>query len=433
MKKCIITFVIALTLFMAALFLCAQIPKSALRENYGKSADVLCEKPVFFDIIDGVVGSRIDRYADSILLNISYHYDGSLESVMKSAYYHQETQNENENLRDAVKDDLSANQQYMRYWHGSSVFVRLFHLFGDIRLMYVVNGILLAIGIALLMVLLIKKHHMGIGVSLILALVMGSVWFTPFCLEYIWTVLIAVYMSVFVLWKSEGFLFGKSKTALGRGKFSRSETGGTAKGFYPVFLVSGMLAAYLDFLTTETLTLLLPLMLLIAVEKRDDMIRRNIFRGCAWAAGYVLTWLAKWMIAAIVLHENTLPYVLENVGERIGGDLGLSLPEYLGGAIWRNIKCLFPFEYGVVGIFVLVALVIFVSYWIFVYRKPGADRKYIIIMLILSAVPLLRFLVLHNHSYLHHFFTYRALIASVAGLGLIVCELTSSGRKSGNG
>ena len=404
MRKCILTFIFALALFTAALFLCAQIPASALKENYEMSAEILCEKPVFFEIFDGAEDSRIDRYADSILLNISYHYDGSMKSVMESAYYYQETQNENENLRDAVKGDLPANRQYLRYWHGSSVLVRLFHLIGNIRLMYVVNAILLVGGIVLLLLLLFRKHLVSVAVSLIFALVMGSIWFTPFCLEYSWTILIAIYTAVFVLWK--------------------------AGDHYPVFLLSGMLAAYLDFLTTETLTLLLPLLLLIAIEERKGMVRKNILRGCAWIAGYILTWLAKWVIAAIVLGGNVLPSIMENAQERIGGSIGVSLPEYLIGAIVRNVRCLFPFQYGIACIFGGIALAVFVAYWIFVYRNRGADRTYILVLLLLAAVPLLRFLVLRNHSYLHYFFTFRALTASVLGIGLAVRELTSSKRKT---
>lgn len=41
---------------------------------------------------------------------------------------------------------------------------------------------------------------------------------------------------------------------------------------------------------------------------------------------------------------------------------------------------------------------------------------------ILACVPLLRYLVLSNHSYIHCFFTYRALFATIFCIGTAVCQ-----------
>ena len=79
--------------------------------------------------------SMIDRYADSILLNIAYNYDSDnpLRSVMLSEYYNVPYQNENINLLDSIGGELTANQQYLGYWHGMTIPVRIMHLFTDIR------------------------------------------------------------------------------------------------------------------------------------------------------------------------------------------------------------------------------------------------------------------------------------------------------------
>lgn len=104
----------------------ALIPRDAIRNNMTESAEFLKDGELFGEKIKGVDGSKIDRYADSILLGIAYQYDSGhpLESVMKSAYYYTEYQNENVNLYDAVTGGYEANQQYMRYWHGSIAVVR---------------------------------------------------------------------------------------------------------------------------------------------------------------------------------------------------------------------------------------------------------------------------------------------------------------------
>ncbi len=372
------------------------------------SADLLCSRPVFFTLTDGVEGSRVDRYADSILLNIALNFDGSLKQAMLCSYYHVPAQNENENLRETVGSEKAPEQQYLRYWHGSAALVRLFHAFGNILGMYAVNGLLMTALILILLILLWKRNIKSAAISLFIALIIGGVWIVPFCLEYTWTVLIALAFSIIVLMVKD--------------------TGSLPR----LFMLSGMLTVYLDFLTTETLTLLMPLMLFIAVNKRPVDIRRAVRLSVSWGLGYVLTWMSKWAIAAVVLKQNVLPLITEHVGERVNGDIGLSMAEYLFGTVIRNVRCLFPLEYGGAGVFGVLVIIVAASYRTFVYWSPGADRRYMLTLLTLSLIPFVRFLVLRNHSYLHSFFTFRALIATVLGAGLMIAEATDKNRRKSN-
>ena len=91
----IFTAIILIMLLIGSTF----IPQSLIKKNMASSADVLCRNAVFFSLFEDVDASRIDRYADSILLNIAYHYDidDPLHSVMISDYYFTDYQNENEN------------------------------------------------------------------------------------------------------------------------------------------------------------------------------------------------------------------------------------------------------------------------------------------------------------------------------------------------
>lgn len=144
----------------------------------------------------------------------------------------------------------------------------------------------------------------------------------------------------------------------------------------------------------------------------------------AWGFGYVGMWMMKWLIASIVLSENVMPYVSEHIGERIGGDLGIGLLQYIFGAIWNNIKCLFPFEYGVIGAFTGIALVIIPVYVGYVYYGKHINKKCVILYTLIGLIPYIRYAVLHNHSYLHCFFTYRAQMATILAVVLILEQLT---------
>ncbi len=61
------------------------------------------------------------------------------------------------------------------------------------------------------------------------------------------------------------------------------------------------------------------------------------------------------------------------------------------------------------------ALVFGVVFYLFRCREKF-DRNFTMTMLILGALPFVIFFLLNNHSYLHEFFTYRALASTILAL-----------------
>ena len=399
-------FVLTVALLTVLLVLSAMIPKSAIRENVLESAQFLWEGPLFGTAVEGIEGSRIDRYADSILLGIAWQYDGNrpFGSVMESSYYYRDDQNENQNLLDAVTQNLSANQQYLRYWHGSIVFLRPLLCVFSLPQIYALHGLVLAALAIWLLAVLCRKRAFVPAFGVVLGLMMTASWFVPLSLEYTWCYLVmlagsivAVKLAVSEQWQYLGLFF----------------------------LFSGMVTNYLDFLTTETLTLLVPLLLVLWLGKDKTALRPVAVKGVlAWGCGYVGMWITKWLLAAAVLGENVLPFVMNHVQERLGGDLGLGLGQYMAGAVLRNIRCLFPLEYGTLGVLTMLALVVFGSYVGYVHQKKTVRWDHVLLFALLGLVPYVRYLVLHNHAWLHCFFTYRAQLSTVLAVVMILEELT---------
>lgn len=407
-----ILFIIAVTALTGLLVLSAKIPQHAIKSNVRESAEYLCEGELFGMLADGVQGSKIDRYADSILLAIAYQYDDEhpLESVMRSSYYYTENQNENENLLDAVPNEYGPNQQYLRYWHGSNVIVRPLLCFWNIQEIYVLNGIVLAVLVIVLLTMLMKNRAFVPAIGVAAGLILTAVWYVPFSLEYTWTYLLMLVLSI----------VGLKLALCGRWHLL---------GFF--FMIGGMLTNYMDFLTTETLTLLVPLLLILWVDRHRnaETTLPHMFQNAgkavlAWGCGYVGMWLMKWGMASVVLRENVLPYVSEHIGERLGGDIGIGPWRYIAGAVTRNVKCLFPFEYGITGCIGGIALLLLAIYIGYVYHKKHICKGCILLYALVGLVPYIRYMVLHNHSYLHFFFTYRAQMATILVIVLILEELT---------
>ena len=404
--KYIAVFILTVAVATALLVAAALIPREAVKDNMTESAQFLMDGDLFGEKIKGVDGSTIDRYADSILLGIAYQYDNEhpLESVMKSAYYYTEYQNENVNLYDAVTEGYGANQQYMRYWHGSIAVVRPLMMFFNIQQIYIINAVIIVGLIAWLMVILIRNKAYLPAAAVSCGLILTSSWYVPMSLEYTWTYIIMLAASC----------IGTLRTFKG----SMKDTG-------LFFMITGMITSYMDFLTTETLTLLVPLLLIIWIDIRNEghICMKKILKSVLfWSIGYVGMWLMKWGLAALILRENVMPYITAHISERLGGDIGVAPWRYYTGAITRNIRHLFPWEYGPVGIAGGVFIILAAAYIGYVYKRKNINKRNILIYLILAIIPYIRYIVLHNHSYVHSFFTYRAQMATVMAVVLIVGE-----------
>ncbi|MBO4915624.1 MAG: hypothetical protein J5449_10500, partial [Oscillospiraceae bacterium] len=394
-------------LMASLLVLSALIPRGAIEPQMRESAALLKESELFGTAVDGAEGSRIDRYADSILLNIAWNYDAKepLRSVMLSEYYYTAYQNENDNLYDAVADGAEANRQYLRYWHGSIALLRPLLTVLTLRQIYVLHGVLLAALAAALLTLLVWEKAWGCAAGVLAGMCAAAYWFVPRSLEYYWVCALALALSIPV-------------AALAGGDKRR--------GWGIFFLVAGMATSFLDFLTAETLTLTVPLLLLLRLRRDEEPPLRLAGRlALTWGCGYVGMWSLKWLLASIVLGENAMPYVLEHIEDRtIGNIMGVPALRLITGSVTNNLKCLFPADRGLVGMMAALAILLAAAYYGYVYRREGWDKRLVIALALTGAVPFVRYPALSSHSYLHCFFTYRALMATVLAAALILEELT---------
>lgn len=408
--KYMVVFLTLLILLTGWLVSTALIPQSAIKENVRESAEFLCEGELFGTVVEGVSGSKIDRYADSILLAIAYQYDREepLQSVMWSSYYYTVYQNENENLLEAITYDYEPNQQYLRYWHGSIAVVRPLLLFFNIQQIYVLNGILLAVFTVWLFVVLWKRKAYVPAVGIVAGLLLTSSWFVPLSLEYTWTYFLMLLLSICVV------------------KLADS---GRWNWLGVCFLAGGMITNFMDFLTTETLTLTVPLLLVLWIDRNRnennsflDSVKMAGTAVMAWGIGYAGMWIAKWLTASVVLKENVMPFVLGHIAERLGADDKKGIWKYIE-VLWRNIRCLFPIEYGEAGFLVGMLLLLAVCYIGYVYHKKKISKERVLLYAAVGLIPYLRYLILFNHSYLHYFFTYRAQLATFSAVAMILQEM----------
>ena len=422
LKRIVCYVLVFLTIFtLSTVFLMASvaIPRSMIRENMSDSAEYLCKYPRTYNMIASIPSSERDLYADCITLNIAWNFqeDKPLASIMESKYY-TSNQEFSEAFRSSVQENLPAETQYLRYWHGSSGVIRFLHLMMSLPQIYIVHALLLVILLFWLVRILIINEMHNEAAMLVIALGMVAIWFVPFCLEYTWVFLL-MFLTAIV---------GLKLTIHGQYLYC---------GY--LFLVAGMLTAYLDFLSTETLVLVVPLLLIIRVIERtkqtDDqhsLLRKiwqiSIEAGLMWGIGFIGMWIGKWILASAVLQMNVMPLVSSHIVERIGGVRPVSSPIlYVLDAVRRNIQLVFPLEFGIYGgiVVLLLVIVFFVRPTIQKRIEIRSSIRWRLVLLygILGMIPIVRFMLLHNHSWYHQFFTYRALAGTLLALIFMVSEI----------
>ena len=238
-------------LLLIAMIGVAKIPKSAIRSRMIETAEYLSTKPATHFAVSGIRSSSIDWYADSLLLNIAYNLDdqNTLESVMWAPFSGYTNQHVSRYLLESARDGLEPTQEYLRYWHGSAVIVRLEHLFLNIRQIYFLHAVIMAALCIWLLRMLISAGLQQEGIAFLLSIICASIWFVPFCLEYTWVFLVMLVFSVIAI-----------RAAL-RNQYD---------GMGSLFLIVGMVTVYLDFLSTETVTLLIPLIFVLRIRERNN-------------------------------------------------------------------------------------------------------------------------------------------------------------------
>ena len=251
---------------------------------------------------------------------------------------------------------------------------------------------------------LIIRGHWDFGLCLLVSLLWVQFWNLRLSVEYLPSFLICFGLCpAFLRWEKRGDFF-----------------------LNLLAVISGTLTAFFDFLTTETVTILLPLILVIAIRSREcrlgspqKVVKMLLSCGICWVLAYLGTFVVKWAAVSLASGENHFLAAMESVDQRVSGVVKEGDFNRAPGmlmAIAANLTVLFEgtsrIEYRQVLVY-LMAIAIMIAVVYRLYRVQQKLRPGTFFILMLGALVLLRFGFLANHSYLHSFFTYRALVSTI--------------------
>ena len=396
--------------------LSAVIPNAAIQKNMRKSAKYFLQEDLYAFSDDGLYRNITDNYADQIWTNIGWNMGGGdpFRSVLDTKYYDGKEHALSAGLHLTVTKGYEPNVDYTRYWHGTAALIRILHLVTDIQGVRNIGMLCLLLLIFRTVLALYRAGHWELGACVVVSLLAVQLGNLRLSVEYLPCFLIGLGLC-------PAFLRLEQK-----GDFCLNV----------LSVMAGTLTAFFDFLTTETVTLLFPLILVVAVRSRERRLgspRRLLktLAGCGlcWMLAYAGAFAAKWILVTLATGENHLLNAWGAAGTRMSGvipEAQQKLPGLLM-AIGANLTVFFEgtsrTEFRrVFGYLIALAIAAMVVMRLGRTRKkayPGTR-----FVLILGGIVFLRYGLLVNHSYLHAFFTYRAMASTIlAVLSAMVINL----------
>ena len=424
LRELTLTFLIVALLCIVSLGAVSFIPQSSIKEQVIKSSEYLSEKELFPDLIAGQFNTRIDNYGDCIMVNILYHLNNSKEShwysLINAGYYQEEYQNVNDGLAESLMVTKEPNVTHAHYWNGLLVILGPLFLVTDLKGVRVVMSVISLIAFVMSLFLLWNKRKKALAVCYLLGMVLINSWIICFCAEYgmMFLLMSIVNLWVIMTWQPGMNLVKRNRTIL------------------KLMVLCGVLTAFFDLLTTETLTVTVPLFLELAMEKEEEGYPGNavyktngihylLRNGIAWGVSYGMMFLLKWILTAVTIGFPALVKAAEQAKLRVNGIVYLgntnlsgeaSGLERLSGAISRNLTMLLPARGMVrtrIGVVIFIIFLIICLSIVYLYRAENFSIATIGVYAILGLVPYIRFLFISSHAYQHYFFTYRAQLVTI--------------------
>ena len=295
---------------------------------------------------------------------------------------------------DETESDNIYWRDYARYWHGYLILLRPLLTVFDLKELRFLNQALQQLLIAGLCVLLYRRRR--------------SLYIVPVLAAWLLMIPSAVAMSMQF---SDMFYlgFGGLAVILWQGERLRG-----TDALPLLFMLFGILTAFFDLLTVPLLSLLLPACGLLMLNRQGSL-RQYIAElfPCAvcWAAGFVLMWGMKWVLASVVLHQDVIGDALREIGICTADADGTGTAFTWKDVFSRNLR-------GIrdnISVPVISALYL-IGCTVTAIRRGGIAQKGLPCALTAACVacaPFLWYLVASAHSYAHSYFTYRLTAATV--------------------
>lgn len=390
---------VALSVILGFFLLMAAyaIPGELLESNAKSSVsifDVEKETPV-----DSVSGRMRDNYSDALMLSTAAYIgeEGLAEKTIKSYRYIVPGKTESDSFTDvfgATPSENAERSSYERYWHGYLVILRPLLALFDYAQIRIINGVVQGMLVLGLLYLMLRKAPEALVPFVLLLLLLAPTAIAK-CLHYSSIYYVMLFTCFFLLLNPAGIADGD--------------------GLVYIFLISGVVTAFLDLLTAPTITLTVPLALLCLKDRGQTMkdgFRRQLHSVFAWGLGFAGMWAGKWLIAIVESKGAFLYPLLDVIMYRSSATNGGNQHISRFGAVWYSVSGLLSAP----GMRIAVGLCLIISLALLLVRRRSfclSDIKGLLFYIIPLCVCTVWTFLLSNHTVIHVLFAYRTIAPTV--------------------
>ena len=369
-----------LTLMLTGVFL---IPDKFIETHQETSLYILqeMEKNIWFGNFFGRGESRFDQQTDEIMLKNTISDNTSLSALQKAMYLN----------------------GYGRYWHGYVLFLRPLMVFFNLWEIRYINMIVFFVLFALVIALIAKcaggKKGLLAAVAFSLSITLCYIVIITSCLQFFSVFLVMLIVSAVILgtdrWKD-----------------------------YPmIFMITGILTNFLDFLTVPLITLGMPILLLMMKQNEKwkdrpflEQVRFIFCQSLSWGLGYGMCWVSKWVLSGWILPAELTDSSVSQHAFFWLGDGGA------GSRLWAY-RLNIPYYFASQGLKIMllamaVPLLLLIAGSIFHLKVKANAFGYLMV----AVMPYLWYLVLNGHAFYHAWFTYRLQAVTLFGISLFLLE-----------
>ena len=185
------------------------------------------------------------------------------------------------------------------------------------------------------------------------------------------------------------------------------------------FFIIGGLTCFFDFLTTPVLSLGLPLLIYVLLNRRSGDWKLVIKSTLCWGLGYASIWMTKWVLVSALTDYNMIADAVSQVFLRMGisSGNGVNPEEEQGNVLFERIGETFvDLPSNPTMLLILFFLGIVCGIFFLLPKKKHAYKNNIAYILI-ALIPIVWYIMLGNHTGIHWRFTHRSLAVTIfAGL-----------------
>lgn len=380
-----------------------MLPVKNMKANVARSSEIFNYEGIYPQMVNGYKYMQLDNFTDSIMLGAAI-YDGVEGTINKVVYnYHPDSAQLSPELAlTNYANEVSAYEYfqvpYERYWHGYLVPLKLLLLFfdyADIRVLnFFMQNLLLFIVLKLLRNIRLERYIPAFLIAVFVINPLTAAVSLQFSSVYYMMLLSVIYL-LWLVWK------GKAEE----------------KRINFLFFITGVLTAYMDFLTYP----LVPcgiLIVLYLIINRDNIrmasVKALFQKTLLWCFGYGGMWSGKWLAGSILMKRNMFADAMNQVAFR--ASLGSMAEAEYGrlDAFVKNISIFikWPFLLAFLcGIFFALGLRKLTRHMVF-------KNVPIIVFLTAAAVmPIVWIFVTAGHAYEHYWYTCKEF--AISGFALL--------------